>query len=238
MLLHRWEVPWHWLLYGTLIASTAIAVGDEETTWRRLAMLALAAFLALWYWRMVVRGRCLQGSLGWVLANLIFAAALWVPLLLWNGIFLLMMFSAYSLVCSLPLRGAIPGIAAVSALVVATTSVREGSFDALLALIYVVVTVAIALLVVMVRGIERQSAERKQLIDELEATRDELAESERQAGVLAERQRLAREIHDTLAQGFTSIVALHEAARAESASRPEVALQHLDEASHYKNKTR
>lgn len=33
-----------------------------------------------------------------------------------------------------------------------------------------------------------------------------LVEQERQAGVLRERQRLAHEIHDTLAQGFTSIV--------------------------------
>jgi len=30
---------------------------------------------------------------------------------------------------------------------------------------------------------------------------------EREAGILQERQRLAREIHDTLAQGLTGIVA-------------------------------
>lgn len=33
-----------------------------------------------------------------------------------------------------------------------------------------------------------------------------LASAERKAGVLEERQRLAREIHDTLAQGFASII--------------------------------
>ena len=44
------------------------------------------------------------------------------------------------------------------------------------------------------------------MIEELEATRSELAQAERQAGMLEERQRLAGEIHDTLAQDFTSIV--------------------------------
>src|SRR5262249_12623993 len=42
----------------------------------------------------------------------------------------------------------------------------------------------------------------------------ELARTERRAGVLEERQRLAGEIHDTLAQAFTSIVMLLEAGQA------------------------
>jgi signal transduction histidine kinase len=57
-----------------------------------------------------------------------------------------------------------------------------------------------------------QSAERKQLIKQLEETRADLAQSEREAGKLAERQRLAHEIHDTLAQGFISIIMHLEAA--------------------------
>lgn len=47
---------------------------------------------------------------------------------------------------------------------------------------------------------------------ELVATRAELAEAERTAGTLAERERLAREIHDTLAQGLSSIQLLLRAA--------------------------
>jgi len=50
--------------------------------------------------------------------------------------------------------------------------------------------------------------------EELERTRRELESTSRQAGVLQERQRLAREIHDTLAQGFASIVVQLEAAEA------------------------
>ena len=57
-----------------------------------------------------------------------------------------------------------------------------------------------------------QSAGRRELIEQLEATRGELAAAERESGRLAERQRLARDIHDTLAQGFVSIVLQLQAA--------------------------
>lgn len=59
-----------------------------------------------------------------------------------------------------------------------------------------------------------QSLDRAALIDQLESTRAELAAAHHEAGVLAERHRLAGEIHDTLAQGFTSIVTLLQAAEA------------------------
>jgi signal transduction histidine kinase len=58
-----------------------------------------------------------------------------------------------------------------------------------------------------------QSLERAMLIKQLESTRAELAAAHHEAGVLAERSRLAGEIHDTLAQGFTSIVTLLQAAQ-------------------------
>jgi signal transduction histidine kinase len=56
------------------------------------------------------------------------------------------------------------------------------------------------------------------------------AERGRATGVLAERQRLAHEIHDTLAQGFTSIVTQLEAADQVLATAPDVARGHLDRA--------
>jgi len=59
-----------------------------------------------------------------------------------------------------------------------------------------------------------ESLERAALIEQLESTRAELAAAHHEAGVLAERHRLAGEIHDTLAQGFTSIVTLLQAAEA------------------------
>jgi signal transduction histidine kinase len=60
-----------------------------------------------------------------------------------------------------------------------------------------------------------QSAHRADLIEQLERTRAELAVAEHERGVLAERERLAREVHDTLAQGYTSIVVLSQTAAAQ-----------------------
>jgi signal transduction histidine kinase len=77
--------------------------------------------------------------------------------------------------------------------------------------------------------IVRQSRERQRLIEQLQATRAELAAAERQAGTLAERQRLARDLHDTLTQGFTSIVLLLEAAEESLATGRPVA-QHIQQA--------
>jgi signal transduction histidine kinase len=59
-----------------------------------------------------------------------------------------------------------------------------------------------------------QSQQRALLIRELERTRAELAELHHAQGMAAERERLAREVHDTLAQGYTSIVVLAQTAGA------------------------
>ncbi|MFG3256589.1 sensor histidine kinase [Streptomyces sp. NPDC048172] len=56
-----------------------------------------------------------------------------------------------------------------------------------------------------------QSRERAELIKELASTRQELAEMAKEAGVAAERERLAGEIHDAIAQGLSSIVMLVQA---------------------------
>lgn len=53
--------------------------------------------------------------------------------------------------------------------------------------------------------VARESAARARVIEELEATRSDLAAAERARAVAGERERLAREIHDTLAQGFSSV---------------------------------
>lgn len=66
----------------------------------------------------------------------------------------------------------------------------------------------------------RNNRERQELIDQLMATRSELAETQHAAGVAAERQRIAHEIHDTLAQGLSSIQMLLHVAEGEVDSLP------------------
>ncbi|KRB36972.1 sensor histidine kinase [Microbacterium sp. Root180] len=70
------------------------------------------------------------------------------------------------------------------------------------------------------QALAREAEQREALMRELIATRDQLAATEHEAGVLAERARLAREIHDTLAQGLSSIQMLLYAAEKADPERP------------------
>jgi signal transduction histidine kinase len=65
-------------------------------------------------------------------------------------------------------------------------------------------------------------------MDDLARLQSSLASAERKAGVLEERQRLAREIHDTLAQGFASIVVHLERTEQINHLRDSPAKGHID----------
>lgn len=62
---------------------------------------------------------------------------------------------------------------------------------------------------------EHEAAEHRRLIGEVLRAQEATDAAQREAGVQAERARLARDIHDTLAQGFSSVVLLARAARRE-----------------------
>ncbi|MEU7897647.1 sensor histidine kinase [Nonomuraea sp. NPDC049152] len=72
-----------------------------------------------------------------------------------------------------------------------------------------------ALLGTFIQRLAVQNTGRARLIAELDRTRADLAEVSKEAGVLAERERLAGDIHDTLAQGFAGIITLLQAAEAQ-----------------------
>nr|WP_238431680.1 histidine kinase [Streptomyces cavernae] len=83
------------------------------------------------------------------------------------------------------------------------------------------IVVAVGVLIgLWAHSVVAQSTERARLIVELERTQAELSEAHQRQGAADERERMARDIHDTLAQGFASIVVLAEAARAGLASDP------------------
>ncbi|WP_406502245.1 sensor histidine kinase [Streptomyces sp. NBC_00500] len=85
-------------------------------------------------------------------------------------------------------------------------------FNVLFAVVTLVFSVAIGSWII--RIIE-QSRERAELIAELDVSRHEISRLSAAHGALAERERLTREIHDTLAQGFTSLLMLVQAVEAE-----------------------
>ena len=63
-------------------------------------------------------------------------------------------------------------------------------------------------------------AAQRRLLEKLTAAQDELALLHRDAGGASERERLAREIHDTIAQSLTSLVMLAQRTRSELAALP------------------
>ncbi len=67
--------------------------------------------------------------------------------------------------------------------------------------------------VVGLEAIVQQSQERQRALSELAAARVHLADAERERVLAVERERMAREIHDTLAQGFSAVELLLRAAQ-------------------------
>ncbi|MFF1440132.1 sensor histidine kinase [Streptomyces sp. NPDC058295] len=129
---------------------------------------------------------------------------------------------------ALPTRIAVPLAAVLTALVVVSeVRVADGALNPNMVLAPpAVAAVATAVMV----HLQRQGARQRVLIDDLVRTRRDLAASERQAGVLAERQRLSTEIHDTLAQGLSSQRMMLHAAERVWESDPDAAREHLREA--------
>ncbi|WP_425574308.1 sensor histidine kinase [Streptomyces javensis] len=126
---------------------------------------------------------------------------------------------------TLPTRYAVPLAAVLTALVVASKLrfMHDGFDPNALIAPPAIAAVAAAVLI----HLRRQSARQRVLIDDLVRTRRDLAATERRAGILAERQRLSSEIHDTLAQGLSSQRMLLQAADRTWETDPEAARGHM-----------
>jgi signal transduction histidine kinase len=116
------------------------------------------------------------------------------------------------------------GIAATVGPIIDWTQGREPLWGPGQTMVGVVFSMAMGIWVLHVL---EQSQQRAALIRELRSARAELAGAERERGVLAERERLAREVHDTLAQGYTSIVVLSQTAAAQLSSDVDGARERL-----------
>lgn len=94
-----------------------------------------------------------------------------------------------------------------------------GDFDALTqaSAIAVISFAFAAALGTWITRIAHEAKKQRLLVAELTATQSELAAMHRVAGSAAEREHLAREIHDTIAQSLTSLVMLAQRTRAELA---------------------
>ncbi|WP_405020366.1 sensor histidine kinase [Kitasatospora sp. NBC_00070] len=165
-------------------------------------------------------------------------AGLWLGavLLLWIGLtlahpeFCYLAFPLYFVCLHLmPVRWAVLAVGALTVVVVAAQAGTEGGLTLAKVLGPVAGAVVALLTAYGYAALYRESRERQRLIDDLVRARDELAATQREAGRLAERQRLAREIHDTLAQGLSSIVLLARSAESALPADPGAARERIAE---------
>ncbi|WP_331766612.1 sensor histidine kinase [Embleya sp. NBC_00896] len=127
----------------------------------------------------------------------------------------------------LPLRVALPSVAALTVVAVGGYAAHEGGLAPGMVLGPVLGAAVAVATVLGYQALYRENDERRRLVEDVVAARTSLAAAERHAGVLAERERLAREIHDTLAQGFSSIQLLLRAAERALPEDPANADRHV-----------
>lgn len=160
--------------------------------------------------RAVTQHRHLPGALIhlWVFS----ISALWVALLSFSSAFLWLLFPLVFLIASCwPYRFSLPWILLLLLLAILLPTHQPRPSAAIVGpIVGVVVAVGMHC---SYRVLVAEARYFAQVAQNLHATRKELATSEREAGRLLEREHLAREIHDTLTQGFSSIVLLSRASQ-------------------------
>jgi signal transduction histidine kinase len=234
----KWEWLWQAIFYATVLVSFGIVLLDGDRVIPFWIPGLLTGGILLWHWlgmRWAYRGLAAWEErplprFAVIMGDIVF----WFLLVNISPAYYVGLFGAFIMVFRhLPIRYAvIAAVLLMTATIFEQVSDTGDTFkltDPVIWLFFLMALVSI-LLGFWISNIIEQSSRRRELIEQLEATRAELAAAERREGILEERQRLAREIHDTLAQGFTSIVMHLEAAEGALTGDPEMLQNHIDRA--------
>ena len=218
----RW---WHIAVATIAIVLTSLVLTAGLPTWRQVGALAcLAAFTIGWF---------TIGRLSWrsPTAALAFTGIVIVTTGAAVGFFPLMAIMqcvAYPLLWITANRTR----TAIFTNVVLSLAVAIGYWVSTRNVVEVLLTVGLSLTFSIALGlwitrISELSEQRQQLLTELRDAQEQLAAAHRESGVASERERLAREIHDTIAQDLTGLVMLAQRAQRElpqNAAGPTLAL--------------
>lgn len=234
----NWDWLWTTIFYASVAVSTLFMLvddGREGTIWRPLALTAVLLLwhgVGMWFAYRGSRDRAARPYLQFVVV--LGDIGLWFILVNLSQAYYFVLAGLFSQIFRhLPIPYAIAATLLLITTIIYQQSGDAGqpiSLDSPIVWIYLFAGAASILLGAWMSAIINQSMQRRQLIEQLEITQAELAETKRHEGMLEERQRLAREIHDTLAQGFTSIVMHLEAAEQAMPDQPETVQKHLDQA--------
>jgi len=213
----RW---WSIVVVGTAAALASMLVLVSPTLWQmNLGLAAVAVFVGFWF---AVGARVPDGSRGATLVvviTIMFAGA--VTLAFPTAAFVQAV--AFPLIWTRldnPRKAIIASIVVAGAVGIAMFYSAGADGDALAtALISETLSLVFAIAFgLWITRIESRSTERQRLVDELRATQHQVALLSQDAGVTSERERLAREIHDTIAQDLTGLVLLAQRAGRELAT--------------------
>lgn len=229
----QWDWVWHLTGYAALAISVVIALRSGQLGDSLPLFLTLSALVALWYLPFVATPimRWWDAPRRGLLYFLV-GFALWGGLVALN-VESLMLIAMYNpmIFTRLPIRWAIGITISLTAGFLLLYLLLYSSENWVIIIVIILVLLFIATLIgYFISALIGQSMERQRLLDELTQTRAKLLKAEREAGVMAERQRLSRDIHDTLAQEFTSIIMHLSAARLGDSASTRTHLQQVEQA--------
>ncbi len=237
---------WIWsaiFILGFIVPPIILAVNGEMSSAELVWVTSLVVGVLVWHWIWVIwypqwvarkydltiRDRQWQ-----MILYITVTVAIWIFLIQIHSLFFMTLFGLYSqFYYWLHIRNAIIGTLLMTFLWYFVNAQLQGGDISLFdpALWYIMVGVlAGGLFGFWINGIIDESASRRELVEQLKAAQAEQAVAEHRAGVLAERQRLAHEIHDTLAQGFVSIIMHLESAEPLLEGADATLLRHVSQA--------
>lgn len=232
---HAWDgmlAGWH-VVFGMFVVLTAVLVAVDQAVGAAMRAGAVSLLLALGGWYVLGARAMRRRSPRLGAVYIVGAAAGVITLFAVTPIGSLMLFILFPQIWALlePRRAVVGTVGVMTAVsVVWLADDDQYGTDLGAVVVYGIAGLLTALLLgLWITRVIEQSTRRADLLVELRATRAELAAASHEAGVLAERERLARDIHDTLAQGFTSILLLLDALEDElPAGGGPAARRHLD----------
>ncbi|WP_163506596.1 sensor histidine kinase [Fodinicola acaciae] len=224
---------WHLVFVVVMVTSAGAVAFDGRTTGAQtLAALIVLASMCVLYVSLGIRALStaydqVSSLVVGYLVGMVALALILTGINLGGALVFLVVFS--HLWMALPLRTAIVANVVAAAALGVVIAVRYRGPDHVSSGLLPAIAAAMVLLGILggiwISRIIDQSRRRAELLAELRATRAQLAMVSHEAGVRAERERLARDIHDTLAQGFTGILLSLRTMKQEIADDPEAAEQ-------------
>src|SRR5215469_1972177 len=204
-----WRLFWYGLFYVSLLIAAGLALTTAPHSWRELSLI-VGCTLLLGTWYMACLFIPIQTfrrhpwrALGYVIPGWI----LWYELITLDPDYFIVLVGLYPQVSVfLPFPWNL-----VAAIVLWLLSLYNQLLNLRnvgeVAVFFTLASGIIGIgLMLFIEATFSYTSKQAHLIEQLQAARRELAQAERLAGIMQERQRLAADIHDTVAQGFSSIL--------------------------------